>query len=119
MADITSQDPLIEEYELGLIDETGKLRILTGKHFLTLNCLRLGLSNKQYEFSCQYPCSHFSGPMKDTANGVTAVRLMCSGRTLHFKKFINFLAIGKSNIDFSDMTEEEIIKQLGLYQEQR
>lgn len=119
MADITTQNPLIEEYELGLIDETGKLRILIGKHFLALNCLRLGLSNKQYEFSCQYSCSHFSGPIKDDANCVTAVRLMCSGRTLHFKKFVNFLAIESLGIDFDNMTEEEIIKQLGLYQEQQ
>ena len=44
------------------------------------------------------------------------VRLMCSGRSLYFKRFINLFEMDKPDkpLDFSDMSDEDIINELGL-----
>ena len=117
-------DAFAETYDLGLIDEYGKLRILIGKHLLTFNCIRLFERYRSPDYSCQFPCSCFSGPTEKMesfySGGETkygyAVRLLCSGRTLYFKKFINLLKMQKpdNEIKIADLSDEEIIKELGL-----
>lgn len=125
MSDVTNQEPLLERFKLGIVDEYGKLRVLIGKHFLTINCLRY-LEGVRGQNECRFNCSHFSGPQpkalritkddKDTTSYCQAVRLMCSGRTFYFEKFINVLEWHKPDqpIDFDKMSEEEIVTALGL-----
>ncbi len=122
MSDVTNQEAAPELYDLGIIDEYGHLRILVGKHFLTINCLRFAELNSNSQ--CTYTCSHFSGPSfkrqdfhfnGETKCGFT-VRLMCSGRSMYFKRFINLFEMDKPDkpLDFSDMSDEDIINELGL-----
>ncbi len=125
MSKIQHPGPLAERFELGIIDEYGKLRVLVGNHLLTINCLRY-LESVKGQCECCFNCSHFSGPQikalefetlyeKKTERYV-AVKLLCSGRTLYFKKFINSLAFQKSDvdIDFKNMSVEEIAEALGM-----
>ena len=123
MSDVTRHEPAPELYDLGIIDEYGNLRILIGKQFLSLHCLR-SREMRSSESRCNYLCSNFSGPSFKRQdfhfNGETKcgfmVTLMCSGRTLYFKRFINLLDIQKSDkpLDFSDMSDDEILKELGF-----
>lgn len=123
MGKIQHQGPLAERFELCIIDEYGKLRVLVGNHLLTINCLRY-LESVKGQCECCYNCSHFSGPQikalefetlheKKTERYV-AVKLLCSGRTMYFKKFVNSLAFQKSEdgIDFKNMSAEEIAEAL-------
>lgn len=125
MSKMAHQGPLAERFELGIVDEYGKLRVLVGKHLLTINCLRY-LESVKGQCECCYNCSHFSGPQIKDLEFVTpeerrtehyiAVKLLCSGRTLYFKKFINALAFQKSevDIDFKKMSAQEIADALGI-----
>lgn len=129
MSDVTKQEPLIERFKLGIIDEYGKLRVLIGKHFLTINCLRY-LEGVKGQSECRFNCSHFSGPQpkelivttddKDTQVPYQKILLLCSGRTLYFEKFINVLEWHKPDqpLDFDKMSEEDIVNALGLVERQ-
>ena len=122
MSDITQERPCIEKYQLGLIDKNGKLNVLCGKQLITINC-RESLIQQQC-YNCGINCSCFSGPMSDIMPikkgeefdyiPVVKICLLCSGRTLYFGRFINLLALDKTDIDFSNSSTEEILNKVGV-----
>jgi len=114
--------PITEEFDFGLIDEYGRLRILVGNQFMPVTCLRIFETGRSSDHTCRYACSHFSGlknitisvDCKDQSRIV--VKLLCSGRTMYFKRFINLLDRHKleTQLDFEKMSDEDIVKELGL-----
>ena len=120
MSNVTTQDPVVEYFDLGVIDEFGKLRVLVGGQFLTINCLPIFERAVTQTNACQYNCSHFSGPSKDESTGDIVVRLMCSGRTFHFKRFANALTTSKLNynLDLEKMSDLDILTELGITEQQ-
>lgn len=119
MSDITRRRPCIEKYLLGIINENGKFRVLIGKHLIAINC------REKQCVECGINCSCFSGPMADVMPvknqdevhdfiPVTKIRLLCSGRTMYFGRFINLLTLDNADIDVANGSTKEVLNKLGI-----
>ena len=108
----------IEDYNFGIIDKAGNLYILVGTSLVKVMCSRFDprVDGRLVGYGCAFNCSHFSGNLKFSDDGVTCydctIKLLCSGRTLHFKKLVAYLGLGDVDIDVDNMNAMDILKAL-------
>ena len=122
MGNIPTTNPNAEEYKFGIIDNWGVFHLKLQDNHIPILCNHDDvMRRKDPNHFCRFQCSDFSGPSK-AHDGKTCVKLLCSGRTFMFDRFINIPNVKfkenenePTDEEYNDLSDEDLLNKLRIH----